>query len=56
VSLGAALDDVGGPGGVVEAGAAFGALHPAVTGVELTAHAHGEAMCLILADKLFRPE
>ena len=47
-----ALDDVLRPGRVVEAGAALGALHAAVTGKEVAAHAEGEAVGLVLAQEL----
>ena len=53
VVAGGALDDVDGPGRVMEAGAALGALHAAVAGVEVAAHAEGEAVGLVLAQELF---
>ena len=39
MASGGALDDVGGPGGVVETGAAIWALHAAVAPEEIAAHA-----------------
>lgn len=56
MGLSAALNNVGRPGSVVEARATLWALHPAVAGVEFAAHAHREAVRLILADKLFGPQ
>jgi len=56
VRLCAALDDVGRPAAIVKAVAAFRALHAAVASVELAAHAHREAVSLVLTDELFRPE
>ena len=50
----AALDDVLRPGVVVEAGAALRAGHLAVTRVKLAALAEGEAVGLVLAQKLVR--
>ena len=52
VVAGGALDDVDGPGRVVEAVAALGALHSAVAGEEVAAHAEGEAVGLVLAQEL----
>ena len=52
VVAGGALDDVDGPGRVVEAGAALGALHAAVAGVKVAAHAEGEAVGLVRAQEL----
>ena len=34
------------------ASASFGTLHAAVTGKEITAHAQGKAVCLVMAQKL----
>ena len=56
MGLSAALNNVGRPGSVVEAGAAFRALHAAVASVELAAHAHGEAVRLVLAEELLWPQ
>ena len=49
---GGALDDVGAPGAVVEAGAAVRALHPAVASKEVATHAEGEAVGVVLAEEL----
>ena len=46
------LDDVGAPGGVVEAGAALRTLHAAVAGKEVTAHAQCEAVRLVGAQEV----
>ncbi len=53
---GRALDDVGAPGGVVEAGAPVRALHAAVTGEEVTAVAQGKTVSLVLTQKLVGPD
>ncbi len=55
VSPGAALHDVCRPRLVVVAVAAVGALHAAVAGKEVAAHAQGEAVLLVGAEKLVRP-
>ena len=47
-----ALDDVGGPGAVVETVAAVGALHTTVAAEEVAAHAEGEAVGVVLAEEL----
>ena len=48
------LDHIGGPGLVVEAAAAFWALHPAVTRKEGAAVAEGKAVGLVPTEKLLR--
>ena len=52
VTASRALDNVGRPGGIVEAGAALRALHPTVAPVEVAAHAQAEAVGLVLAQEL----
>ncbi len=52
----AALDDVGRPGLIVEALAAVRALHATVAGVEVAAHAQGEAVNLVTAQEFAGPD
>ena len=47
-------DDVSGPGGIMEAVAPVRALHPAVTGKKVTAHAQSETVSLILAHEFWK--
>jgi hypothetical protein len=47
-----ALYNVGRPSGVMEAGASLGALHAAIAGKKVTAHAQGKAMSLVRTHKL----
>ena len=49
---GGALDDVGGPGGVVETAAPVRALHTTVAAEEIATHAETEAVALVVAEEL----
>ena len=51
---GSTSNDVSGPSGIVKAVATLRALHPAVASKEVTTHAQGKTVGLILAHKFWK--